>query len=41
MHSGYYGGAALNAIHVLMHGLDALVARDGLLADELRVGARR
>ena len=38
MHSGYYGGAALNAIHVLMHGLDALVARDGLLADELRVG---
>jgi acetylornithine deacetylase/succinyl-diaminopimelate desuccinylase-like protein len=38
MHSGYYGGAALNAIHVLMHGLDALVARDGLLADELRAG---
>ncbi|HEY5662374.1 MAG TPA: M20/M25/M40 family metallo-hydrolase [Gaiellaceae bacterium] len=38
MHSGYYGGAALNAIHVLMHGLDALLARDGLLADELRVG---
>jgi acetylornithine deacetylase/succinyl-diaminopimelate desuccinylase-like protein len=38
MHSGYYGGAALNAIHVLMHGLDALVAKDGLLADELRVG---
>jgi acetylornithine deacetylase/succinyl-diaminopimelate desuccinylase-like protein len=38
LHSGYYGGAALNAIHVLVHGLDALVARDGLLADELRVG---
>jgi len=38
MHSGYYGGAALNAIHVLMHGLDALVARDGLLADDLRAG---
>ena len=38
MHSGYYGGAALNAIHALMHGLDALVARDGLLADELRAG---
>jgi len=38
MHSGYYGGAALNAIHVLMHGLDALVARDALLSDELRVG---
>ena len=38
MHSGYYGGAALNAIHVLIRGLDALIARDGLLADELRVG---
>jgi acetylornithine deacetylase/succinyl-diaminopimelate desuccinylase-like protein len=38
MHSGYYGGAALNAIHVLLHGLDALTARDGLLADELRAG---
>jgi acetylornithine deacetylase/succinyl-diaminopimelate desuccinylase-like protein len=37
MHSGYYGGAALNAIHVLVRGLDALLARDGLLADELRV----
>ena len=37
MHSGYYGGAALNAIHVLLRGLDALIARDGLLADELRV----
>jgi acetylornithine deacetylase/succinyl-diaminopimelate desuccinylase-like protein len=39
MHSGYYGGAALNAIHVLNRGLDALIARDGLLADELRVGS--
>jgi acetylornithine deacetylase/succinyl-diaminopimelate desuccinylase-like protein len=38
MHSGYYGGAALNAIHVLMQGLDAVVARQGLLPDELRVG---
>jgi acetylornithine deacetylase/succinyl-diaminopimelate desuccinylase-like protein len=38
MHSGYYGGAALNAIHVLMHALDAVVARQGLLPDELRVG---
>ena len=38
MHSGYYGGAALNAIHVLLSGLDALLARDGLLADELRAG---
>src|SRR5919201_1169096 len=38
LHSGYYGGAALNAIHVLIQGLSALIARDGLLADELRVG---
>jgi acetylornithine deacetylase/succinyl-diaminopimelate desuccinylase-like protein len=38
MHSGYYGGAALNAIHVLIQGLSALLARDGLLPDELRVG---
>jgi acetylornithine deacetylase/succinyl-diaminopimelate desuccinylase-like protein len=38
MHSGYYGGAALNAIHVLMQGLSAVIARDGLLPDPLRVG---
>jgi acetylornithine deacetylase/succinyl-diaminopimelate desuccinylase-like protein len=38
LHSGYYGGAALNAIHVLIQGLSALLARDGLLPDELRVG---
>jgi acetylornithine deacetylase/succinyl-diaminopimelate desuccinylase-like protein len=38
MHSGYYGGAALNAIHVLMQGLSAVTARDGLLPDKLRVG---
>ncbi|TMK70863.1 MAG: M20 family dipeptidase [Actinobacteria bacterium] len=38
LHSGIYGGAALNAIHVLMQVLSALVARDGLLADELREG---
>jgi acetylornithine deacetylase/succinyl-diaminopimelate desuccinylase-like protein len=38
MHSGYYGGAALNAIHVLMQGLSAVIARDGLLPDALRVG---
>ena len=38
MHSGYYGGAALNAIHVLMHALDSVVARHGLLPEELRVG---
>jgi acetylornithine deacetylase/succinyl-diaminopimelate desuccinylase-like protein len=38
MHSGYYGGAALNAIHVLMQALSAIVARNGLLPDALRVG---
>jgi acetylornithine deacetylase/succinyl-diaminopimelate desuccinylase-like protein len=38
MHSGYYGGAALNAIHALMQGLSAVIARDGLLPDQLRVG---
>ena len=38
LHSGIYGGSALNAIHVLMQVLSALVAKDGLLADELREG---
>jgi acetylornithine deacetylase/succinyl-diaminopimelate desuccinylase-like protein len=38
MHSGYYGGAALNAIHALMQALSAVTARNGLLPDELRVG---
>ena len=38
LHSGYYGGAALNAIHALIQGLSALLARDGLLPDELRIG---
>ena len=38
LHSGYYGGAALNAIHALMQGLSALYAKDGLLPPQLRVG---
>src|SRR5436305_7182402 len=38
LHSGYYGGAALNAIHVLVQGLSAVIGRDGLLPDQLRVG---
>jgi acetylornithine deacetylase/succinyl-diaminopimelate desuccinylase-like protein len=38
LHSGMYGGAALNAAHAIMTALDALVARDGTLIDELRVG---
>jgi acetylornithine deacetylase/succinyl-diaminopimelate desuccinylase-like protein len=38
MHSGYYGGAALNAIHALTQALTALYAKDGLLPDQLRIG---
>jgi len=33
-----YGGAALNAAHALIRTLDSLIAHDGTLADELRVG---
>jgi acetylornithine deacetylase/succinyl-diaminopimelate desuccinylase-like protein len=39
LHSGMYGGAALNAAHALMQALGALVARDGTLAEPLRKGA--
>jgi acetylornithine deacetylase/succinyl-diaminopimelate desuccinylase-like protein len=39
LHSGMYGGAALNAIHVLIRMFDAVIARhDGLLPDSLRHG---
>ncbi len=38
LHSGMFGGAALNAAHALMATLDALVARDGRLAEPLRAG---
>ena len=38
LHSGMYGGAALNAAHALIRTLDSLIAHDGTLADELRVG---
>src|SRR2546421_95388 len=38
LHSGYYGGAALDAIHVLVQGLSAVIARNGLLPDQLRIG---
>src|SRR5206468_2844493 len=39
LHSGMYGGAALNAIHVLMRCFDAVLAGpDGLLPDRLRQG---
>jgi acetylornithine deacetylase/succinyl-diaminopimelate desuccinylase-like protein len=38
LHSGMYGGAALNAAHALIRALDALIAHDGTLVDELRIG---
>jgi acetylornithine deacetylase/succinyl-diaminopimelate desuccinylase-like protein len=38
LHSGMYGGAALNAAHALITTLDALVAHDGTLAEPLRKG---
>jgi acetylornithine deacetylase/succinyl-diaminopimelate desuccinylase-like protein len=39
LHSGMYGGAALNAIHVLMQIFDAVTAgANGLLPEPLRVG---
>jgi acetylornithine deacetylase/succinyl-diaminopimelate desuccinylase-like protein len=37
-HSGLYGGAALNAAHVLVRLLDGLVARDGVLHADLCAG---
>jgi acetylornithine deacetylase/succinyl-diaminopimelate desuccinylase-like protein len=38
LHSGMYGGAALNAAHALMKTLSGLVAHDGTLAEPLRKG---
>ncbi len=38
LHSGIFGGAALNAAHVLIHALDGLIAEDGRLVEELRTG---
>ncbi|HEY5295912.1 MAG TPA: M20/M25/M40 family metallo-hydrolase [Gaiellaceae bacterium] len=38
LHSGMYGGAALNAAHALIRTLDALIAHDGTLAEPLRKG---
>jgi acetylornithine deacetylase/succinyl-diaminopimelate desuccinylase-like protein len=40
LHSGVYGGAALNAANALVSALNAVVARDGLLAEPLRQGVR-
>ena len=38
LHSGVYGGAALNAAHALIAALGALIAHDGLLVESLRKG---
>jgi acetylornithine deacetylase/succinyl-diaminopimelate desuccinylase-like protein len=38
LHSGVYGGAALNAMHVLADILGAVVAKDGALPEPLRAG---
>ena len=38
LHSGLYGGAALNAAHALIGVLDSVTAYDGRLAEPLRVG---
>jgi acetylornithine deacetylase/succinyl-diaminopimelate desuccinylase-like protein len=38
LHSGHYGGTALNAIHALTHALEALYPREGRLPEALRAG---
>ncbi len=38
LHSGLYGGAALNAAHALMQALAALLPREGRLPEPLRAG---
>ncbi|MGZ4384086.1 MAG: M20/M25/M40 family metallo-hydrolase [Gaiellaceae bacterium] len=38
LHSGVYGGAALNAVHALVQTLDAVRPRDGRLPDPLMAG---
>ena len=38
LHSGIYGGAALNAAHALAQAISGIVARDGLLPEPLRRG---
>lgn len=38
LHSGVYGGAALNAMHALQQALSAVLPRDGLLPPPLRRG---
>ncbi len=38
LHSGTFGGAALNAAHVMVRTLDSLIAHDGRLVEPLRKG---
>jgi hypothetical protein len=38
LHSGVFGGAALNALHVLVQTLEVVVPRDGRLPELLRAG---
>jgi acetylornithine deacetylase/succinyl-diaminopimelate desuccinylase-like protein len=38
LHSGHYGGTALNAIHALVQALTALLSREGRLPEPLRAG---
>jgi acetylornithine deacetylase/succinyl-diaminopimelate desuccinylase-like protein len=38
LHSGMYGGAALNAMHALVQTLAGVLARDGRLPESLRAG---
>jgi acetylornithine deacetylase/succinyl-diaminopimelate desuccinylase-like protein len=38
LHSGMYGGAALNAAHAIIQTLSGVVARDGTVAEPLRKG---
>ncbi len=38
LHSGLFGGVALNALHALMQALSAVTAKDGRVPDALRVG---
>jgi len=38
LHSGTFGGAALNAAHAMVRTLDSLIAHDGKLAEPLRKG---
>jgi acetylornithine deacetylase/succinyl-diaminopimelate desuccinylase-like protein len=40
LHSGVYGGAAMNAVHVLTQTLSSLFDDDGTLAPELHAGAK-